>query len=59
VTITADPRALARWDAAGWRLKGGAYALTLATDAQTTVAAGRVNLTDRRFASARAAFDTP
>lgn len=59
VTITADPRALARWDAAGWRLKGGAYALTLATDAQTTVAAGTVNLTDRRLASARAAFDTP
>jgi beta-glucosidase len=59
VTITADPRALARWEAAGWRLKGGAYALKLATDAQTTIGAGTVILTDRRLASGRAAFDTP
>ncbi|RZM34897.1 MAG: glycosyl hydrolase, partial [Sphingomonas sp.] len=59
VTITADPRALARWETSGWRLKGGAYALKLATDAQTTIGAGTVILTDRRLASARAAFDTP
>nr|WP_235525530.1 beta-glucosidase [Sphingomonas sp. Leaf34] len=59
VTITADPRALSRWGADGWRLKRGAYVLNLATDAQTTVAAGTVALTGRRLASARAAFDTP
>jgi beta-glucosidase len=59
VTITADPRALARWEATGWRLKGGAYVLKLATDAQTTIGAGTVILTDRRLAPARAAFDTP
>lgn len=59
VTITADPRALARWEATGWRLKGGAYALKLATDAQTTIGAGTVIMTDRRLASIRAAFDTP
>ncbi|WP_107955807.1 beta-glucosidase family protein [Sphingomonas faeni] len=59
VTITADPRALARWETSGWRLKGGAYALKLATDAQTKIGAGTVILTDRRLASARAAFDTP
>ena len=59
VTITADPRALAQWETAGWRVKGGTYALKIATDAQTTVAAGTVRLTDRRLESARAAFDTP
>ncbi len=59
VTITADPRALAQWETAGWRVKGGTYALKIATDAQTTVAEGTVKLTDRRLGSARAAFDTP
>lgn len=59
VKITADPRALAQWEGAGWRLKGGAYALKLATDAQTMISEGTVGLTDRRLASGRAAFDTP
>ncbi len=58
VTITADPRALARWETDGWRVQGGAYALNLATDAQTTIATGTVDVADRRLVSARGAFDT-
>lgn len=59
LTSTAARRALPQWEAAGWRLKGGTYAVKLATDAQTAIAVGTVRLTEQRLASVRAAFDTP
>jgi beta-glucosidase len=59
LTITAARRALPQWEAAGWRLKGGTYAVKLATDAQTAIVVGTVRLTEQRLASVRAAFDTP
>ncbi len=58
VTISADPRILARWRERGWQVAGGAYTLTLATDADHPVASGKVTLDGRSLQSARAALDT-
>ena len=44
VTIAADPRSLARWQAGGWRIAAGGYRLALATDADRPVASGTVTL---------------
>ncbi|SFN70354.1 beta-glucosidase [Sphingomonas sp. OK281] len=58
MTITADPRALARWEKSGWRIGGGAYALTLATDAEHPVSSGSVTLSARALEPGSAALDT-
>ncbi len=56
VTIAADPRILARWESAGWRVASGAYALTLGTDAEHPVARGTVSLQGATLPSASAAL---
>ena len=44
VTITADPRVLARWQGNSWQRPAGIYQLTLATDAAHAVATGKVSI---------------
>ena len=44
VTITADPRLLARWKAQAWRVAGGRYRLALSIDAEHPVATGAVTI---------------
>lgn len=49
VTITAEPRILANYDATapGWRIAGGDYRVTVARDALDDTVAGRATLTER------------
>ena len=51
VTVTADPRLLARYDAdAGqWHIAGGTYAIAVARSANDIVLSAEAALTDRRF----------
>lgn len=44
VTISADPRVLARWKDGRWAIAGGRYTLALATDAEHPVANQTVNV---------------
>ena len=44
VTVSLDPRAIATWRDGAWVLPGGAYQLTLGTDAATAIAAATVTL---------------
>jgi len=44
VTVTLDPRAIAAWRDGKWVLPGGAYRLTLGTDAVTSIASETVTL---------------
>jgi beta-glucosidase len=47
VTITADPRVLARWQTGRWRQAAGSYKLTLATDAAHPLQSASVALAQR------------
>ena len=47
VTITADPRVLARWQGSRWRQAAGSYKLTLATDAAHPLQSASVALAQR------------
>lgn len=47
VTISADPRALTRWQAGRWRQAAGSYKLTLATDAAHPLQSASVALAQR------------
>jgi beta-glucosidase len=51
VTVTADPRLLARFDASAnqWRITDGAHAVALAKSANDLVLTGSANLTGRHF----------
>jgi beta-glucosidase len=48
VTITADPRLLARYDDA-WEIWGGAYPVAVGRAADDRVLTGEASLTGRRF----------
>jgi beta-glucosidase len=48
VTVTADPRLLARFDA-GWQIAGGAYRVAVGRAADDLVLAGDAQLAERRF----------
>jgi beta-glucosidase len=44
VTVTLDPRAIAAWRDGGWTIAGGAYQLTLGTDAASPISTATVTL---------------
>jgi beta-glucosidase len=50
VTVTAEPRVLARFDA-GWHIEGGTYSVSVGRAADDLVLAAEVELGERRFAS--------
>jgi beta-glucosidase len=51
VTVTADPRLLARYDAAAgqWHIAGGSYVVALAKAADDLVATGEATVTEQHF----------